>query len=1561
MKAIALCFIMFIGVQAVAQVCGLGIGQSDGNIDEAIEARYVERVREAVSRGDTGQLRVPVIIHLIHPVGVSPGTGGIPSIQEIEAGLQQLNAVWNGRISCGFNLSVFSPDILFCPAQRDITGNGTSGIETYASDLFVNLNQCSEESVLKEHFARAGRFPTTDYLNIYLVREICAPCSPYDCDIGGYASYAGAHGTAVDGIVVEYRTWSGISEICNLSTTLHHELGHYFNLLHTFAGGCRNMNCLEDGDRVCDTPPDNYRSIFPDNPCLHNADINSCATDAHAINPENPYTEDVADLGNNLMDYAPPACAETFTEGQVNRMRWTLKNIRGSLLHSQGCQPPCDPMIPLSTVEVPGTVVFPGPITIQNTSPPGYTYVWLNNGKKRTTRDFSYIPDTSGYYLIGLTSPDMDASCRDTLRYSVQVTCEHHVSIVGYSGLVEIGQELQWSVEGNQSGDSISWYVDDQFVSTGETFQYTVDRKGQISIGIQVCRDGCCATSDRIWISTTACPTGKEGTHWIFGDRPAVHLIFGQNGPTEKDITTDFFGYEGNVTQSDRYGNVQFTSDGDHVYNKNNELMATSYGRESLTGASPSTTQMVSVPWPGRDSMYFLFYSEQFYDSRPAYDTTTQLHAAIIDMRRNNGLGEVLTDSITLFSPSTEKVNAVRHCNGRDWWVLSTRAGTHELYAYLVDTSGIHRNPVVSELLVKQGFMEAKLGELIISPSGKKVLILNLAYDRLQDDFSTLLEIGYFNCNNGIYNKKDSTFLKNLAPYAGAFSSDEKYVYFGANLNNNGDNSGLFQVSIEHLESVNTIRHSDIYQYNNLKDIGGIELGPDGKIYFIRSLHGKGLGSIEYPDRPRQAAQVIPPPERLQLEFGILTLNLPTFPSGTHHPGQPYIRGSRMYCDTLSEITYTVGPLCIPRKYNWEVRGESRILWASVDSLVLSPSYETDTLIYTRTTGCATLSDTMIITPTSCSDQCAIYFQWRKRDTLICPGNDVFLTFSSNAVFSYVYPSGKGMPVMTVESGIIHGTAPPLQDSAFLYYLHLELQEGCDTLIPFTVELQDSLIFMNFHYDSLRCAADSIQLSFQTNAAHRYLINAVSGNTIPLPKGGIHLPPAPDDSCYIVVVMSLDSSCVIDTTFCTRIAEPILLPVDSMKICNGDSVLWRGRWVAGEGIVRDTADCDSIFSLHLSSYPAIEPTRLRDTSCQYSIPGIDTMIYSSVRGCDSLVIIQKIPREIYIAYDSVTTCDSMAVGIDSTFLSHPMGCDTLLITEYTYAAILITVIEKDTCSTVEIPTDSLLLTSELGCDSLVIIRYNTTSPDTVYQEKVSCEKLENDTTYFTNVRGCDSIVITEYTALGIDTTYLDSLVCVPRPVELIHVENRNGCDSVVIISYHSSGHYINLPAVVEIRRGDTITIPIELNFVPQSIQWNVTDGIINFDSFTDSLKIVGIETFLYRLELADANGCKFSAAIQVVVNKPNQDIYIPTAFTPNGDGVNDVFRAYFGEEKPETIRISIYDRWGARIYSSVGTDVKWDGMHRDYLVTPGVYSYVFWFTMGNGETVIKKGTVTVLR
>ncbi len=263
---------------------------------------------------------IPVVVHIVHHPDDAIGSGSNVTDQKVIDAIQYLNDSYMDVNNVGVDT-----EIEFCLASYDPSGNATNGITRFASAQYTELCSDTEDTAMKT----ARRWDQTSYMNIWVVDKIYYIDDDDNdglCNDGsaGYAYYSSSHGNVVDGIVV--------SDYYLDKSTLPHEVGHYLNVQHTFEGGCYNNDCLANGDKVCDTPPDNSTSYIE---CNETHD--SCTSDVNPNDPNNPFTVNQNDMTDNFMDYNTKVCRVRFTEGQKVRMHDALKNDRASLLTSTGC------------------------------------------------------------------------------------------------------------------------------------------------------------------------------------------------------------------------------------------------------------------------------------------------------------------------------------------------------------------------------------------------------------------------------------------------------------------------------------------------------------------------------------------------------------------------------------------------------------------------------------------------------------------------------------------------------------------------------------------------------------------------------------------------------------------------------------------------------------------------------------------------------------------------------------------------------------------------------------------------------------------------------------------------------------------------------------------------------------------------------------------------------------------------------------------------------------------------------------------------------------------------
>lgn len=95
--------------------------------------------------------------------------------------------------------------------------------------------------------------------------------------------------------------------------------------------------------------------------------------------------------------------------------------------------------------------------------------------------------------------------------------------------------------------------------------------------------------------------------------------------------------------------------------------------------------------------------------------------------------------------------------------------------------------------------------------------------------------------------------------------------------------------------------------------------------------------------------------------------------------------------------------------------------------------------------------------------------------------------------------------------------------------------------------------------------------------------------------------------------------------------------------------------------------------------------------------------------------------------------------------------------------------------------------------------------------------------------------------------------------------------------------------------------------------------------------------------------------IQIVEEKIKY--FIPTAFTPNNDGLNDEF-TIFGENIDElSFELLVYDRWGKLVFETINSEYKWNGENCD----TGAYAWLLRIQEDDGKITIDKGTITIIR
>ena len=118
------------------------------------------------------------------------------------------------------------------------------------------------------------------------------------------------------------------------------------------------------------------------------------------------------------------------------------------------------------------------------------------------------------------------------------------------------------------------------------------------------------------------------------------------------------------------------------------------------------------------------------------------------------------------------------------------------------------------------------------------------------------------------------------------------------------------------------------------------------------------------------------------------------------------------------------------------------------------------------------------------------------------------------------------------------------------------------------------------------------------------------------------------------------------------------------------------------------------------------------------------------------------------------------------------------------------------------------------------------------------------------------------------------------------------------------------------------------------------------------------ETRDYCVTVTNSYGCKERSCITVEMIKEST-LYIPNTFTPNGDGLNDLFE--IPHANLTEFQIRIFDRWGELLFESNSTDTSWDGTYKGKEVSEDVYVYTITAKGFDQKEYVKRGHVTVLK
>lgn len=174
-----------------------------------------------------------------------------------------------------------------------------------------------------------------------------------------------------------------------------------------------------------------------------------------------------------------------------------------------------------------------------------------------------------------------------------------------------------------------------------------------------------------------------------------------------------------------------------------------------------------------------------------------------------------------------------------------------------------------------------------------------------------------------------------------------------------------------------------------------------------------------------------------------------------------------------------------------------------------------------------------------------------------------------------------------------------------------------------------------------------------------------------------------------------------------------------------------------------------------------------------------------------------------------------------------------------------------------------------------------------------------------------------------------------------------------------------IPKVIAFAGNDTMVVrsqPLQLNATGgTTYQWSpVTDISDPFIADPVFLLTDGPDTVSYNVKVGTPEGCYSNDSIKIYIFETKPEAFIPTAFTPNGDGVNDAFRPKVAGMK-KFIYFGVYNRWGQLLFSTREPNKGWDGTYKGIAQESGTYVYVIDAIKYNDNPYFRKGTFVLIR
>ena len=530
---------------------------------------------------------------------------------------------------------------------------------------------------------------------------------------------------------------------------------------------------------------------------------------------------------------------------------------------------------------------------------------------------------------------------------------------------------------------------------------------------------------------------------------------------------------------------------------------------------------------------------------------------------------------------------------------------------------------------------------------------------------------------------------------------------------------------------------------------------------------------------------------------------------------------------------------------------------------------------------------------------------------------------------------------------------------------------------------------LEFNFTSQQGCDSTIFLSVATLPVQNETISLSACTGSPIEYNGEMLEPGSSTDYMWTNQYGCDSLITVEVS-----ENEVYFETIDLEGCDGADVIYDGNsYPAGTNQTLSyttMAGCDSTIVLNIAALPLSEENitlaACAGSTIEYAgdqlAPGsVTSYTFTNQFDCDSTVVVSVSELPTQNETVDIDACDGQSIVFDGT--SYPAGTQTVL----TY-------------------------TNQFGCDSTINLNVGMTPTFLTPITLQACEgtmaeyngnelAIGSSTSFeFTSVEGCDSLVVVDVEAYPTFEFFTDAsdLICwnsVAGEIQVTDIDGGVGPFTYSLdgVNYQDADLWTSLSAgdyTVYAQDGNgcieesSVSIPLipplEVGFQVPTISCEADSILIQsflLNGLTDSMSYVWRHGFdgltvpaydpgTYVLDVQ--NQCEtrsFEVDVKLENGSRGSYFYVPNAFSPNADGVNDIFRAYLGEGLTATFyELHLYDRWGNELYMTNDHEEGWDGVFLDEAMNPGVY--VWWLratvlSCREEKAVFMKGDITIMK